>query len=30
MASAIYPKWKEQLLQFTANNDLIELYCERW
>lgn len=22
MANAIYPKWKEQLLQFTANNDL--------
>lgn len=22
MANAIYPKWKEQLLQFTANNNL--------
>lgn len=22
MANALYPKWKEQLLQFTANNDL--------
>ena len=22
MASALYPKWKENLLQFTANNDL--------
>ena len=22
MANALYPKWKEQLLQFTANNDI--------
>lgn len=22
MANALYPKWKEQLLQFTANNNL--------
>ncbi len=22
MANALYPKWKEQLLQFTANNDV--------
>ena len=22
MASALYPKWKENLIQFTANNDL--------
>jgi hypothetical protein len=22
MANALYPKWKEQLLQFTVNNDL--------
>lgn len=22
MANALYPKWKEQLLQFTANNDM--------